>query len=302
MRRVPWRSVLLLAPVLALVAVTVGCPKSDTGPAGESPGKEPVTPRPRGELKEFEAKGTGTLKGKVTLDGPAPTQLIDQRNKELEAAMNKHQDKDRCLAGTDAEKTEQEWKVKDGAVQFVAVWVRPPEGHYFKLDADKLDLPKPAAVDQPHCAFIPHVSTMCPSVYDPKAKKQKPTGQELVIKNDAKMNHNTKWAGGIKNPGANPMIPPGESIKLDVNSDDNTPISLSCSIHTWMSGYVWALDTPFAAVTNDKGEYEIKNVPAGSDLQIYVWHEPDQWVAKGEKITIKEGENTKDFKVKPPSK
>jgi hypothetical protein len=296
----------LLAPVLALVAVTLGCPTSDTGPSGggTSPGKAEVTPvRPRGEMKEFEAKGTGTLKGKVALDGPVPEQLIAQKNKDLDAAIEKHQDKAQCLAGTEAEKTQQAWKVsKDGAVQFVAIWVRPPQGHYFKIDPDKLGIPKTVEVDQPHCAFLPHVQTAFPSYYDPKTKKQTPSGQELIIKNNAKMNHNTKWGGGPKNQGANPMLPPGKDLKLDVNADDTIPISLSCSIHTWMTGYIWALDTPFAAVTNDKGEYEIKNVPAGADLQLYVWHEPDEWVAQGEKITIKEGDNTKDFKVKAPSK
>jgi hypothetical protein len=295
MRSVSWRSVLLLAPVLALVAVTLGCPKSDTGPGEE----KPATVRPRGELKAFDAKGTGTLKGKVTLDGPVPEKLIQQKDKDLKALMDKHQDKAHCEAGTEAEKTEQEWKVKDGAVQNVVVFVRPPSGHYFK-DLAKAGFPKKVEIDQPHCAFIPHASVAFPSYYDPSTKKHKATGQEVVIKNNAPMNHNTKWGGTPKNPGENPMLAPGKELKLDLNADDSTPVSLSCSIHTWMSGYIWALDTPYAAVTNEKGEYEIKNVPAGDGLEVFVWHEPSEWVAKGEKMTIKEGDNTKDFKVKSP--
>jgi hypothetical protein len=301
MRRFPWRSVLLLAPVLALVALTLGCPKSETTSESGGGGEATTPVKAKTELKEFESKGTGMLKGKVTLDGPIPEKLIKSEDEKLEAAMKGHQDKDVCLAGSEAEKTEQAWKVsKDGAVQNVAVWVRPPAGHYFKIDLDKLDFPKTATVDQPHCAFIPHVQTVFPSYYDPKTKKQAPTGQELIVKNSAKMNHNTAWAGGTKNPGANPLIPPDGKIKLDVAADDNQVIALSCKIHGWMGGYIWALDTPYSAVTNEKGEYEIKNVPAGADLQLYVWHEPDIYVAKGEKITIKEGDNTKDFKVPAP--
>jgi hypothetical protein len=304
MRRMPWRSVLLLAPVLALVALTLGCPKSETTSESGGGGGEAVTPvKPKGELKEFEAKGTGTLKGKVTLDGTLPESLIADQNKGLEAAIEKHQDKDQCLAGTEAEKTQQEWRVsKDGAVQYVAVWVRPPEGHYFNIDPEKLDLPKKVTVDQPHCAFIPHVATAFISSYDPKTKKQKPSGEGVDVKNSAKMNHNTKWEGETtKNPGDNPILPPGKDYQMEpLKADDNQPIKLSCKIHPWMTGYVWALDTPYSAVTNEKGEYEIKNVPAGADLQLYVWHEPDKYIEKGKKITIKEGDNTMDFKVPAP--
>jgi hypothetical protein len=311
MRHFPWRSVLLLTPVLALVALAVGCPNTNTGSSGESGGPggtEAVTPvKPKGQLTAFESKGTGTLKGKVTLDGTIPENVITEKDKNLQAAMEKHQDKAQCLAGTEAEKTEQEWKVnQDGAVQNVAVWVRPPEGHYFQIDLDKLDFPKKVTVDQPHCAFMPHVSTAFVSSYDPKDKKQKPTGQEVSVKNSAKMNHNTKWEGErTKNPGDNPILPPGKDYQMQpIKADDNQPIKLSCNIHQWMTGYVWPLDTPFSAVTDEKGEYEIKNVPAGSDVLIFAWHEPDQWVNqggnKGEKFTIKEGDNTKDFKVKAP--
>ena len=48
--------------------------------------------------------------------------------------------------------------------------------------------------------------------------------------------------------------------------------------------------------------YEIKDVPTRVDLQIIAWHEKDGWVteglAKGEPMKLKEGDNTRDFKVK----
>jgi hypothetical protein len=313
MRRLPWRSVLLLAPVLALVALTVGCPNANTGSGegggagGTGAGGEGAAPVKKTEMTAFESKGTGTLKGKVTLDGAPPEGLITEANKNLESAMQKHQDKEQCLAGTEAEKTQQEWKVNDGAVQNVVVFVRPPEGHYF-TGLDKVDFPKKVTVDQPHCAFVPHVSLAFPSYYDGKTKKQVPTGQEVVVNNSAKMNHNTKWEGNpTRNPGANPILAPGKDMKLDpLKADNSTPIKLSCNIHQWMTGYIWALDTPYSAVTNEKGEYEIKNVPSGADLLVFAWHEPSQWVnkgeSKGEKVTIKEGDNTQDFKVKAPAK
>jgi hypothetical protein len=71
-----------------------------------------------------------------------------------------------------------------------------------------------------------------------------------------------------------------------------------------MTGYVWAFDHPYAAVTKDDGTYEIKNVPAGSELNLVGWHEPDQYFlsggANGDKIgPLKEGETKElNFTIK----
>lgn len=43
-------------------------------------------------------------------------------------------------------------------------------------------------------------------------------------------------------------------------------------IHYWMKGYVWAFDHPYAAVTNDRGEFRIPNAPAGT-WRLVIWHE-----------------------------
>ncbi len=87
-------------------------------------------------------------------------------------------------------------------------------------------------------------------------------------------------------------------------SGNEDVILLKCDIHTWMRGYIIALDHPYAAITNDKGEYEIKNVPAGTDLVIVGWHEADQYFlpdkAKGQKIDALKDNETKtlDFTIK----
>ena len=49
-------------------------------------------------------------------------------------------------------------------------------------------------LDQPCCAFEPHVLVVYPSYFD--GKKIDLTGQVLLVKNDAKFNHNTKIMGG----------------------------------------------------------------------------------------------------------
>jgi hypothetical protein len=49
-------------------------------------------------------------------------------------------------------------------------------------------------------------------------------------------------------------------------------IKIKCEVHNWMAAYVGVLDHPFYAVSDDKGNFEIKNLPAGT-YEIETWHE-----------------------------
>src|SRR5262249_1089740 len=127
------------------------------------------------------------------------------------------------------------------------------------------------------------------------------TGQEFKVHNSAPMSHNTSYAGNpTKITAANPSIPSGQNITIPAKADFGEPIALKCSIHQWMRGYAWAFNHPYAAVTNENGEYEIKNVPTGTPLKVVVWHEVAEWVTPkgGESLpALKDGDNVKDFQV-----
>ena len=63
------------------------------------------------------------------------------------------------------------------------------------------------------------------------------------------------------------------------------------------------LDNPYFAVTDDKGNFEIKNVPAGTQ-KVVVWQEAVQGglrdAPSGEDITVKANDATvKDFTIDP---
>lgn len=64
------------------------------------------------------------------------------------------------------------------------------------------------------------------------------------------------------------------------------------SIYPWMSGYVWALDHPYFAVTDPDGTFRIEGAPAGK-WRLVVWHERAGYLGGapgrlGTKITIPE--------------
>jgi len=153
---------------------------------------------------------------------------------------------------------------------------------------------KTVSIDQPCCAYEPRVFGIR-------------VGQTLVCKNTATIPHNVKIDGGANNPNVNPLIPPGAKVEVDGWKPSGFgAVPISCSIHGWMRCDARVFNHPYFAVTNDKGEFEIKDAPAG-EFRIVIWH-PESWVLPGRNegmpITIKATGVTDLGKVKfnPPAK
>lgn len=66
-------------------------------------------------------------------------------------------------------------------------------------------------------------------------------------------------------------------------------VTLGCNIHDWMTAYVYVVDSPYFAMTDQQGLAQI-NVPAGHDYVVGAWHPqlkmPD---FKPAKITVAAG-------------
>src|SRR5438874_632343 len=117
--------ILLLVPALAYVLATTGC-GSDKGkdvPKGNTGSRATVASSTGSsssgvEASALEAKGTATLKGKITYEGTPPVGL------DLTAKMSETKDKDYCLKGPH---TDQLWMVgADKGVRYVVVWLKAP--------------------------------------------------------------------------------------------------------------------------------------------------------------------------------
>lgn len=308
MSRVRFLGSMFMVPAL-VAAFAVGCGGNDKkteGPAAEkktvgtkSEKKESGSTSSTSEKTPIKATALTTIKGKVTFDGavPAPATLNFEGN----------QNKDHCLKGPKEDPT---WIVdKDSkGVKNVVIWLRAPAGKFFELPPDQQKPAVPVVkIDQPFCAFEPHVAVAFPSFYDAESKKQKKTGQELVVDNSAPIAHNTNYTPTkpLLDSGDNLQLSSGKNAKISLfdkqtdRAGNEDIISLKCNIHTWMRGYVVALDHPYVAITNDKGEYEIKNVPADADLLIVGWHEAAEYFlpekAKGEKVAPLKANDTKEL-------
>lgn len=125
-----------------------------------------------------------------------------------------------------------------------------------KFDAAKDHI----VIDQRKMAFLPHVVAV-----------QQGTTVEFL--NSDPVGHNVYWpsVSGNKKLAHNlGTWPKGDKKPFQFN--DLGVVSLLCNVHPEMSGYVVVVPTPYFAVTDKDGNFEIKNVPAGK-YTLKTWSE-----------------------------
>jgi hypothetical protein len=302
MRRFQLGLLASLLPAFVLSLVLAGCSggdkdkttSTDSGKAAKDGGKDGG--KATGKAEPLEG-GTGVVKGKVTVkvDDNLKTILAKDNKDKMKIANIPASDQEVCLKG---DMMEQAWKVDEqGDVANVFVWLAPPKDKFFAVDPAKLKLPETVTIDQPHCAFEPHAAWIMAS-YKDKEGKTHPSKQKLIVKNSAPMGHNTKWADESGTQGDNQTLAPGKEMVLDIKPTKE-PIAVSCSIHTWMNGWVRVFDHPYAAITDKQGNYKIEGVPTGTKLNIIAWHEAAGLITgkTGDEIEVKDGENEKNFAI-----
>jgi hypothetical protein len=291
---------LLVIPALVLFLASVpGCTKTDKGGKEGTASKENVskegTKEGDGGSKKAEAvvaKADGSLKGKVIYDGTPPDRPP--------LPMKGHADEKVCMAGPHLD---QKWIVsKEHGVANVVVYLEAPEGKFFAVDEKIVKEQKPEVViDQPHCVYEPHVVALFP-VWRDADNKQHKDGQKLLVKNSsAGISHNTKITadkGVIFN--AVQFDPKGDAVdKLTFSQGPKKPVDVSCDKHTWMNAKILTFDHPFFAVTDEKGDFEIKHVPTGVPVTVKYWHEDIGIKDAAKDQTFKAAENDlPEIKVK----
>jgi hypothetical protein len=281
------------AVVLGLAAGCGSTAKDDEDDEGG--GGKPKVPKETKALKPVEAGEGTTLKGKVTFKGSKPdlaalTEKFHQKIKEIKADQY-----DICVNVPPSESEQaqqQDWRIADdGGVENVVVWLRPQKGEYFKVDTSKPWWRDQVVLDQPHCTFTPRVDWVFAGLPEPtNPRKFKPNEtQKFYVQNSATISHNTKFDSGSAGPNKNDLsIIPGvakgakpEPKLVELKPYYNGPVHFVCNIHGWMEADVWALDHPFAAVTDKNGNYEIHNVPKGAKVKVVAWHPKADFLTKG---------------------
>jgi len=127
----------------------------------------------------------------------------------------------------------------------IAVYVDTIAGKTFEAPSQHV------TIDQRKMKFVPPVVAV-------------EKGTTVDFLNSDPVGHNVYWPSISGNKKLSHNLgtwPQGQKKSFQFN--DVGVASLLCNVHPEMSGYVVVTPTPYFAVTNAEGEFEIKNVPDG---------------------------------------
>lgn len=138
-------------------------------------------------------------------------------------------------------------------------------------------------MDQTKMTFSPHVMVV-------------QVGTTVEFLNSDPVGHNVYWpsiSGNKKLAHNLGTWPKGE--KKSFQFSDVGVASLLCNVHPEMNGYVVVVPTPYFAVTDKNGNYEIKNVPPGK-YTLKTWSEEGKVTTQA--VEVEAGGTTADLTVK----
>ena len=138
-------------------------------------------------------------------------------------------------------------------------------------------------IDQKKMTFIPHVLVVV-------------KGTTVDFLNSDPVGHNVYWPSisGNKKLAHNMGTWP-KGVKKAFQFNDLGTASLLCNVHPEMSGYVIVVPTPYFAVTDKEGAFEIKDVPPGN-YTLKTWSEAGKPTTQA--VTVPSGAANVELTVK----
>ena len=221
--------------MLATVLLAIGCGKKS---ANKNADKDDGAAKPKYASKNDE----GTITGKVSFDGVAPTP------KKIDMSQ------DANCAGSAGDKSADDLIVTDGKLANVFVYVKGGPADRYSFDTPS----EPVVLDQLGCRYQPRVLGI-------------QTNQTFKVTNSDNTTHNVHPSPKTNQEWNNMQAQGAPAIEKKFPRAE-TLIPVKCNQHPWMKANVGVLSHPYFAVSAKDGSYTIKNVPPGSYTLVF-WHE-----------------------------
>jgi plastocyanin len=245
-----WARAFVVALALSVVLLLAGCSKKENTEQSSNAPAEKAAPA----ATPIDPSTVATVNGTVKLDGTAPKP----------SKIDMSQDP-ACKGANEAENI----VVSGGDLENVFVYVKDGLGDR------TFDVPKdPAVLDQQGCKYHPHVLGVM-------------AGQTVEIKNDDQTTHNIHPTPK-DNREWNESQPPSSAPIEKSFAREEIMLPVKCNQHPWMKMYINVVKSPFYAVTDKSGKYEIKGLPPGTYTLAFVQEklgEQDQQVTLAPKDT-----------------
>lgn len=273
------------AYIVVISLLSVGCDLSKIDPGGGASSPTAVslrgTPDAGGGGTAGESVAAvdvvsgdpGTIAGRVSLEGSAAAlaPLVAKGTSKVDPA----------ICAKDGAIPDQSLVLSEsGGVANVFIYLsKTPKGMEF-ANPENLDV-----LDQKLCIFKPHGVVWR-------------SGFDITLKNSDAVAHNIQMLCQ-KNPQTNDAMPGGTEAVKSFKKSEPAPFEAKCAYHPWMRFYALVVDHPFAAVTDENGNFSIPPLPPGKHA-FRVWHERGGMLESKLVVDVKPGaETTVELKYEP---
>jgi plastocyanin len=224
---------LWLIPVVALAIA--GCSKqsaSTSSAAGNS--NSPATPAANAQIDSATA---GSVSGTIRFNGKAPTPIV------IDMAQDPA-----CNEGSTTPNMTEQYVVHVGRLANVFVYVKDGLGNRIYMPTKT-----PIVLDQKGCRYIPHVIGAM-------------VGQPVEFRNSDHTMHNIHIVppGSDDSSGFDISQAPMAGTEQHIFRNAGLMIPVRCNNHPWMEAFLNVVKSPFFAVSNADGAYEIQGLPPGT--------------------------------------
>jgi plastocyanin len=214
---------------LAFILIVGGC-KGSSNP-GETAPAGPSAPT----YTQIDYNTSGTISGTIKYAKKAPLRI------EIDMAQDPA-----CSLSADANYSEQ-YVVKDGKLQNVFVYVKDGLGSRIYPAPST-----PVVLDQKGCRYAPHVIGV-------------QVGQPVEFTNSDPTMHNIHTTAETPvNPEVDISQPPKGGTTQRVFAKPELMVPVRCNNHPWMNAFINVSPSPFYAVSDENGHFEIHGLPPGN--------------------------------------
>lgn len=234
----PKRAKTFLAIGLSLIFGVAACTRENTKQADFT---EPPHQASTAESTQTANTAHSEVRGVINFSGPLPM-------------ADKLMLPSGCAKAGGGEVFTNDVMVKSGKLQNVLVRVtKGLEGKTF----DGVPT-EPVVLDQKGCIYVPRVAAVR-------------VGQKVEFLNSDDVFHNVRSVSK-NNDNFNDAMPSKNDRIVKVFTKPEIFLQTKCSVHPWMNAYIAVLDHPFFSLSNEAGEFSLKNLPSGN-YTIEAWHE-----------------------------
>jgi uncharacterized membrane protein/plastocyanin len=228
--------------------------KPQITPPASTPETAPVTTTSTSTSTSSEP---GSISGIISFEGTPP------KGKKLNLPSG-------CSENSHGDVFSNEVLVKNGKLKNVLLRItKGLEGKTFT------DIPSESVeLDQRGCQYSPRVIATR-------------VGQKVTFINSDNLFHNIRSVSGNNKSFNIPMPKKDQRIVMTFDKPEIF-LQSKCSVHPWMGAYIAVIDHPYFSLSNDSGEFKIKNLSPGN-YTIEAWHEV--FGTQSKEISIKPNEN-----------